>query len=432
MSDAAQITPAAQSANAAGIAGIETIISEIARGRMIVLVDDEERENEGDLLMPARFVTADAINFMSQYGRGLICLTLDEAHCRRLNLPLMTDDNQSRFATKFTVSIEAASGVSTGISAADRAHTILTASNPNARAEEIVRPGHIFPIRAEKGGVLVRAGHTEAGCDLTAMAGLYPAAVICEVMNDDGSMARLPDLLRFARRHGLQVGTIKSLIEHRLRHEQLVERLREGEIETAFGRFKMTVYRDKINHQLHLALHRGEIAPQRVASARVMIYPTVVDTLGVSGDGWGVAAALRAISAIGDDDAAAKDLGRSELAGGDLGDSSFQKTEPPKLAPAREEVEQPPNLRRGGHNPHYAGGVVVLLAAGQADEGKLERQVGLAAAPARAAGVSLRHYGLGAQILRDLGVGRIRLLSGKVRLPSMEGFGLVIEEIVEP
>ena len=236
---------------------IPEIVADLAAGRMVVLVDEEERENEGDLVLAAQFVTPEAINFMARYGRGLICLTLTEERCRLLNLPPMANHNQSAHGTAFTVSIEAATGVTTGISAADRARTVKAAVARNARAADIVQPGHIFPIMAQPGGVLVRAGHTEAGCDLTQMAGLFPAAVICEILKDDGSMARLPDLTIFAKQHGLKIGAIADLIHYRGQTERLVERIGKRTVRTARGPFELIVFRDKLTDATHLALVNG-------------------------------------------------------------------------------------------------------------------------------------------------------------------------------
>lgn len=366
--------------DAAGdFADIKTLLDELAGGRMVVLVDDEARENEGDLVAAARFITPETVNFMAQAARGLICLTLTETHCQKLQLPMMTATNNSTYATNFTVSVEAAQGVTTGISAHDRAATILAASNPAAKPADIVSPGHIFPVRAAEGGVLVRAGHTEAGCDLTAMAGLFPAAVICEIMNEDGSMARLKDLRTFAKKHNLPIGTIKSLIAHRLKNEKLVRRERDEPARTVWGDFRMAAYRDTIDDLSHLAIYRGDIRPDKPVLVRVALRPTPLDAIlqEFSPPSWGVGAALQRIA-------------------------------------------QEPC------------GIVLLLAAGGGDEEKIRRQSGLLPPlPPPAAG-NLRHYGLGAQILRDLGAGKIRLLSGPLRLPNMEGFGLSVEEIIAP
>src|SRR6201988_1063282 len=236
-------------------------IADIRAGRMVVVVDDEDRENEGDLTLAAEFVTPEAINFMARYGRGLICLTLTQDRCKQLNLPLMTYKNGTQYGTAFTVSIEAAEGGTTGISAAGRARTIATAVAHDARAEHIVQPGHVFPIMAQPGGVLVRAGHTEAGCDLTALAGLTPAAVICEVIKDDGTMARLPDLIEFAQEHGLKIGTIADLIHYRSRTESIVSRVAERTMQTAHGAFRAVLYQDQPSGSPHLALVRGTPSP---------------------------------------------------------------------------------------------------------------------------------------------------------------------------
>lgn len=358
-------------------ADITALLNAIAGGRMIILVDDEERENEGDLLVAARFVTPEMINFMSRFGRGLICLTLTEEHCRRLNLPMMTSANASAFGTNFTVSIEAARGVTTGISAHDRAATILAAANPNALPADIVSPGHVFPLRAVPGGVLVRAGQTEGGCDLTQMAGLFPAAVICEIMKEDGSMARMPDLQMFAKEHDLPIGTIKSIIEHRLKHEQLVSRCHDGELQTMFGKFKLAAYRDTTAGRLHWALYRGDIRADQPLLVRVVINPTPVDCLYTSSSSWGVSAALKKIS-------------------------------------------------------ESAAGIVLMIDDDGGDVGeKIQRQIGMLPADTTPRGGNVRHYGLGAQILRDLGAGKIILLSSPLRLPSMEGFGLSVVDIIE-
>src|SRR5271169_6635249 len=251
------------------IAPIHDIIAEIRAGRMVVLVDEEERENEGDLVFAAEFVTPEKINFMAKHGRGLICLTLTEVHCKQLSLPLMVRDNGSPLGTNFTLSIEAASGVTTGISAADRAHTIQVAADKNAKSSDIVHPGHIFPLRAQNGGVLVRAGHTEAGCDLAQLAGLTPASVICEILKDDGEMARLPDLIQFSKLHGLKIGTIADLIEYRSQKEKLIERVALRRVKTAYGKFDLVTYRDKTTQCAHLALVKGDISPQQETLVRV-------------------------------------------------------------------------------------------------------------------------------------------------------------------
>src|SRR5262245_56961740 len=251
------------------ISPITDLIADIGAGRMVVLVDEEDRENEGDLVIAAEVITPEAINFMARYGRGLVCLTLTEEKCRQLNLPLMVTNNRSPLGTNFTASIEAAQGVTTGISAADRARTVQVAIRADARPEDLVQPGHIFPLMAQEGGVLVRAGHTEAGCDLARLAGMAPAAVICEILKDDGEMARLPDLVEFAARHKLKVGTITDLIQYRGRTESLVTRVAEREIETVQGRLRLFVYSDRIGFETHLALVKGRPAPQAETLVRV-------------------------------------------------------------------------------------------------------------------------------------------------------------------
>ena len=242
---------------------IQDIVAEMRAGRMVVLVDEEDRENEGDLVLAADCVTPEAINFMAKHGRGLICLTLTEARCRQLNLPLMVQDNRSPHGTAFTLSIEAAEGVTTGISAHDRSRTVQAAVAKNARPTDIVQPGHIFPLMAQNGGVLVRAGHTEAGCDLAQMAGREPAAVICEILKDDGTMARLPDLIAFAKAHNLKIGAIADLIRYRSENESLVERIAEKDVSCVHGDFHLVAYREKTGGDVHLALVRGRIDGRR-------------------------------------------------------------------------------------------------------------------------------------------------------------------------
>ena len=354
------------------IAPIQDIIAEIRGGRMVVLVDEEDRENEGDLLFAAQFVTPEKINFMAKHGRGLICLTLTEAHCKQLDLPLMVLDNGSPLGTNFTLSIEAASGVTTGISAADRARTVHAAASKNARPADIVQPGHIFPLRAQNGGVLVRAGHTEAGCDLAHLAGLTPAAVICEILKDDGEMARLSDLITFAHEHGLKIGTIADLIQHRNQHEKLVEKLAQRPVQTAYGSFELVSYRDKTTQYTHLALVKGSIKAQAETLVRVHEPLSVLDFLEQSSfsNSTSVHDALTMIS-------------RADA------------------------------------------GVLVLLHRGETAQELLARALEPPQAH-HAAQWDPRSYGIGAQILRDLGVGKMRLLATPRKLPSMAGFGLEV------
>jgi 3,4-dihydroxy 2-butanone 4-phosphate synthase / GTP cyclohydrolase II len=354
------------------------IIAEIQAGRMVVLVDEEDRENEGDLVMGAEFVTAQAINFMARHGRGLICLTLTQARCRQLNLPLMVNTNRSQLGTNFTVSIEAASGVTTGISAADRARTVQAAVRREARPEDLVQPGHIFPLMAQSGGVLVRAGHTEAGCDLAELAGLTPAAVICEVLREDGEMARLPDLLAFADQHGLKVGTIADLIHYRSRTESLVQRVAERQIETAYGRFRLLAFRDLIADQVHLALVRGEVTPGKEVLVRVHEPFSVIDALDAASPlhSWNLHEAMKAIAAA-------------------------------------------------------EAGVIVLLHRSETGDALLER---LHAQPDESAPrkMDLRTYGIGAQILKELGVTRMKVMAMPRKMPSMAGFDLEVTGYVLP
>jgi len=283
------------------ISPIEDIVADMRAGRMVILVDEEDRENEGDLVIAAQHVTAEAVNFMARFGRGLICLTLTRERCERLQLPPMALRNGDKKGTAFTVSIEAAEGVSTGISAADRACTVLAAVAPNARPDDLVQPGHIFPLQAVDGGVLMRAGHTEAGCDLAHMAGCTPASMICEIMNDDGTMARLPDLQLFAAEHGLKIGTIADLIEHRSRVESLVERVGSRVLNTAFGEFTVHAFRDKPAQGVHMALVKGEWTPDEAVLARVHEPMSVLDALEVNRamHSWSLDASLSRIAAEG-------------------------------------------------------------------------------------------------------------------------------------
>jgi 3,4-dihydroxy 2-butanone 4-phosphate synthase / GTP cyclohydrolase II len=359
------------------ISSVPELVAELAAGRMVVLVDEEDRENEGDLMLAADHVTPETINFMAKHGRGLICLTLTRERCERLRLPMMASRNGTKFGTAFTVSIEAAQGVTTGISAADRARTVQAAVARDAKAEDIVQPGHIFPIQAQDGGVLMRAGHTEAGCDLSAMAGLTPAAVICEVMKDDGTMARLPDLERFAREHGLKIGTIASLIQHRSHNESMIDPLGTRELATAQGTFRCTAYRDRAWGGVHLGLSVGRWTEDDEVPVRVHEPLSVMDLLdaGSGTHSWPLPAALAA-------------------------------------------------LQRHGR------GVAVLLNAGEEAGALLGRVLPDASAPSPAApplrNMDLRTYGVGAQILRHLGVRRMKLLGHPRRMPSMTGYGLEV------
>src|SRR5687767_8601597 len=285
----------------AALSPVTEIVAEIRAGNIVVLVDDEDRENEGDLVFAADFVTPEKVNFLATHGRGLICMPLTEAHAERLGLRPMVSENRSRHGTNFTVSIEAAEGIATGISAHDRALTIKVACAANSTPEDIVQPGHVFPLIAQDGGVLVRAGHTEACCDLARLAGLTPAAVLCEIMREDGSMARLPDLMQFAAEHKLKIGTIADLIEYRSRNESLVKRAEERDIQTAWGKFHLVSYRDLSVGSLHLALVLGKPDAKKEILVRVHEPLSVMDLLDASHGthSWGVGEALQAIQKAG-------------------------------------------------------------------------------------------------------------------------------------
>jgi 3,4-dihydroxy 2-butanone 4-phosphate synthase / GTP cyclohydrolase II len=357
------------------ISPVADIVAEIAAGRMVILVDEEDRENEGDLVLAADHVTPEAINFMARFGRGLICLTLTRERCERLQLPPMVARNGTKMGTAFTVSIEAAEGVTTGISAADRARTVQAAVAREAKASDLVQPGHIFPLQAVDGGVLMRAGHTEAGCDLAGMAGLTPAAVICEIMKDDGTMARLPDLQLFAAEHGLKIGTIADLIEYRSRNESLVQKIGSRPLTTAYGEFTAHAWRDKPSAGVHLALVKGQWQADAVVPVRVHEPLSVLDALeiGRSMHSWSLDASLQHIAQAGQ-------------------------------------------------------GVAVLLNCGETADQLVEQFEGTARAsqaPERGR-MDLRTYGVGAQILRECGVQRMNLLGAPRRMPSMAGYGLEV------
>ena len=363
------------------ISPVEEIVADMQAGRIVILVDEEDRENEGDLVLAADHVTADAINFMARFGRGLICLTLTRERCERLRLPPMVARNGTKMGTAFTVSIEAAEGVTTGISAADRARTVQAAVARDAKAEDLVQPGHIFPLQAVDGGVLMRAGHTEAGCDLAAMAGLTPAAVICEIMKDDGTMARLPDLQQFAAEHGLKIGTIADLIEHRSRNESLVEKVGERTVQTAYGSFTAHAFRDKPSQGVHLALVMGRWEAQDTIPVRVHEPLSVLDALEIDRPmhSWSLDSSLAHIAREGRGVAVLLNCGET----GEQLLAQFEGTAKPSQAPER---------------------------------GKMD----------------LRTYGIGAQILRECGVLRMNLMGTPRRMPSMAGYGLEIAGHITP
>ena len=362
---------------------IPELLEEIAAGRMVVMLDDEDRENEGDLIMAAEKVRAEDINFMAREGRGLICLALDRARCDRLGLQPMVRDNGSAYHTNFTVSIEAASGVTTGISAHDRARTIQVAVASDAKASDLVQPGHVFPLLAQPGGVLTRAGHTEAAVDLATLAGCEPAGALVEILREDGSMARRPDLETFAAKHGLKVGTIADLIRHRLATEKTIERVHESDVRTEFGAFRLVAWRDRLQGEMHFALVRGAVDGGAPVLTRVHVRNTLSDVLHLERDDLGMTmtAALRRIAAEG------------------------------------------------------CGVVVVLASAEESDAllARLDREAVAVPANRRnaAAQREWRQLGLGAQILADLGVRRLRVLGTPRKLVGLSGFDLEVVEYVD-
>ncbi len=353
------------------------IVAELRAGRMVILVDEEDRENEGDLVMAAEFVTPEAINFMAKFGRGLVCLTLTEERCDHLALTMMTTRNGTSYGTNFTVSIEAAEGVTTGISAADRAKTIQAAVAKNAQPMDIVQPGHIFPLKAQKGGVLMRAGHTEAGCDFAELAGLTPASVICEIMKDDGTMARLPDLIDFAKEHSLKIGTIADLIHYRSQNESFIDRIGERTMETVHGTFQAVLYRDKPSGGAHLALVHGEILADQETLVRVHQPVSILDLLETKATthSWNMASAMAAIK---QSERGVMVLLNCEESADELF-SQFEALTNPDVRPQQ-----------------------------------------------RAARMDLRTYGIGAQILKDLSVSKMKLLANPRKMPSMTGFNLEV------
>jgi 3,4-dihydroxy 2-butanone 4-phosphate synthase/GTP cyclohydrolase II len=362
---------------------IPEILEEIRAGRMVVMMDDEERENEGDLVMAASKVRPEDINFMARFGRGLICLPLTRERCRQLQLPLMVNENQSRFATNFTVSIEAVEGITTGISAYDRAHTIRTAVKPDANIEDLSQPGHVFPLMAQPGGVLARSGHTEASVDLAMLAGLEPAAVLVEILNEDGSMARRPELEEFAREHGLKIGTIADLIHHRMETEKSVEHVSSHDVVTDFGPFTLHTYRDLIADRLHLALMRGAPSSEDSFLVRVHVQNPLSDVLSIQRADFGM---------------------------------------PLRTALAQIDTE---------------GSGLVLVLGGDKDDDEILRQIQEKPEPAMKANGDnkrsreLRTYGIGAQIIADLGIRKMRVLSAPWKLTGLAGFGLEVEEYID-
>lgn len=361
---------------------IDEILADIRAGKMVIIVDDEDRENEGDLVMAAEAVRPEDVNFMARYARGLICLTLTRDRCRQLRLPLMVSHTNIDHTTNFTISIEAAEGVTTGISAHDRAQTIRAAVKQGARPEDLRQPGHIFPLMAQEGGVLTRAGHTEAGCDLARIAGMEPAAAIVEILNEDGTMARRPDLEKFAQLHQLKIGTIADLIRYRLETEHSVERIAEHEIQTEFGPFNMLCYEDHVNRTVHIALVRGEIGDS-IPLVRVHVKDTLRDAVGIQSEllGWPLRSAMQRVAKEGR-------------------------------------------------------GVVVILRPDETARDLMDAVQSLThtdtSASSRTPGARvLRTYGIGAQILRDLGISRMRVLSAPKQMHGLSGFGLEVVEYVD-
>ncbi|MDH5423919.1 MAG: bifunctional 3,4-dihydroxy-2-butanone-4-phosphate synthase/GTP cyclohydrolase II [Gammaproteobacteria bacterium] len=358
---------------------IEEIIEDIRQGKMVVIVDDEDRENEGDILMAASLTTADDINFMARFGRGLICLTLTRERCQQLRLPLMVNGTDAEHGTNFTLSIEAAEGVTTGISAADRAKTVLAAVADDARPEDIIQPGHIFPLMAQPGGVLNRAGHTEAGCDFARLAGLDPSAVIVEILNDDGTMARRGDLEIFAKEHGLKMGSIEDLIKYRIENEKTVDRIADKDFPTKFGQYRLYAYQDNLDNCLHLALVKGTIDSSQPVLVRVHMENVLCDSLaGSEHCGWPLDKAMQQIS----------------------------------------EAEE--------------AGIIVILRKEHSARDIVNQMIQQATTDAKSSASSdLRTLGVGAQILTDLGVQKMRLMSRPRKIHGLAGFGLEVVDYVE-
>ena len=362
---------------------IPELIEDIRAGKMIVLIDDEERENEGDLVMAASMVRPEDINFMAHHGRGLICMPITRERCEQFNLLLMVNKNEARFATNFTVSIEAAEGISTGISAYDRAHTIRTAARPDAGPANISQPGHVFPLMAQPGGVLTRAGHTEAGVDLAMLSGLEPAAVLVEILNEDGTMARRQQLEAYAQKHDLKIGTIADLIRYRMETEHSVECLSTHDVDTDFGPFRLLTYRDSINDHVHLALLKGEVDPAEPMLVRVHVQNPLSDVLGIKRDDFGLPLRL-AMAEI-----EREGTGLLLVLGGHEGDDELLR---------RIQKQPEPSVLKSGDSRQSS---------------------------------ELRTYGIGAQIIVDIGIRKMRVLSAPKRMTGLAGFGLEVVEYVE-
>lgn len=363
-------------------ASIESIIDDLRLGKKVIIVDDEDRENEGDLIIAADKVRPEDINFMAKYGRGLICLTLTQTRCNMLRLPLMASQNNGFEATNFTVSIEASEGVTTGISAHDRARTVKVATAPNAQPEDLIQPGHIFPLMAKPGGVLTRAGHTEAGCDLARLAGLTPASVIVEILNEDGSMARRSDLVEFGKKHGINIGTIADLIRYRISNEQSIERIHEERINTDFGDFNLITFQDHINREVHFALTKGSIHQDSIPLVRVHVSSTIRDSIGIDNNnlGWPLKSAMKQISQS--DTAVLVVLCYQEM-------------------------------------PEYLMNLAKNLSSKK--ENKIDKNNASV----------LRNYGTGSQILREIGIKKMRVVSEPKQMQAISGFDLEIIEYID-
>ncbi|MBT3993584.1 MAG: 3,4-dihydroxy-2-butanone-4-phosphate synthase [Gammaproteobacteria bacterium] len=361
---------------------IEVILDDLRSGKMVIIVDDEDRENEGDLIIAADKVTPEDINFMAKNGRGLICLTLTQSRCNMLRLPLMSTQNNGLEATNFTVSIEASEGVTTGISAQDRARTVKVATAPNAKPEDLVQPGHIFPLMAKPGGVLTRAGHTEAGCDLARLSGLTPASVIVEILNEDGSMARRSDLVEFGKKHGINIGTIADLIRYRMSNEQSIEKIHEEKINTEYGKFNLITFQDHINKEIHFALTKGTIHESSIPLVRVHVSNTIRDSIGIDNDnlGWPLKSAMKQIAQS--DTAVLVVLCYQEL--------------PKDLINAVKNLSKSKENKISNNNNSI-----------------------------------LRNYGTGSQILREIGIKKMRVVSEPKQMQAISGFDLEILEYID-
>jgi len=361
---------------------IEVILDDLRSGKMVIIVDDEDRENEGDLIIAADKVTPEDINFMAKNGRGLICLTLTQSRCNMLRLPLMSTQNNGLEATNFTVSIEASEGVTTGISAQDRARTVKVATAPNAKPEDLVQPGHIFPLMAKPGGVLTRAGHTEAGCDLARLAGLTAASVIVEILNEDGSMARRSDLVEFGKKHGINIGTIADLIRYRISNEQSIEKIHEEKINTEYGKFNLITFQDHINKEIHFALTKGTIHESSIPLVRVHVSNTIRDSIGIDNDnlGWPLKSAMKQIAQS--DTAVLVVLCYQEL--------------PKDLINAVKNLSKSKENKISNNNNSI-----------------------------------LRNYGTGSQILREIGIKKLRVVSEPKQMQAISGFDLEILEYID-